>query len=202
MRAQMLTNADAHEAASAINAREATVASWAREKGVSRTAVYNAIARSNLIIDINTDAQEHLNLQRGSKLPPEVYAFRAAVPISTLRRWAGEQGLPIAMSGHAEKKAWWGATLDSYSHASAKAFCTTNNLPMALVANWYHLLYQPAATLIWGFAQTHELLTDQFNDIHRWDDQRPTSFALGRGRYCVALDETNAGKILATLTQH
>jgi hypothetical protein len=202
MRAQLLTDTDAHEAASAINAREATVASWARDKGVSRTAVYNAIKREQLTLDLNICAQEHIALQRVSDVPPEVYAFRAAVPISTLRRWAGEQGLPIAMSGYAEKKAWWEKTLDGYSHASAKAFCVSHNLPMALVANWYHLTYQPAATLIWGFAQTHELLTDQFDDIHRWEAQRSTSFALGRGRYCVPLDENNAGKLLATLTHH
>ena len=202
MRPHAVSSDEARHAAASINARETSAAEWARTNGVSRTALYNAIKREGLSVDLNVSAQEHLELQRKSGLPPEVYAYRAAIPIGTLRRWAGEQGLPIAMSGYAEKKEWWVQALSTYTHATARTFCAANNLSVALVATWYHMVHQPAATLLWGFEETLELRTDQFDDIYRWEQRGTELFALGRGRYAAPISETNAGKILATLTQH
>lgn len=77
-----------------------------------------------------------LDLQQIAACPPEVFAWRAGIAHSSLRRYAWEYETRLACSSYAEKKAWWTFMLKDYTPDQHRAFCTAKNLPPALVCLW------------------------------------------------------------------
>jgi transposase-like protein len=184
----MHLNADQARQAADLVASGSTVLEVAQGWGVAPSTLYNALRRHGIKLERErTPAKDHLDLQAASGTPPEIYALRAGLTLNTLRRYAWENSRKLPMNSYAERKAYWEAQLDSFNPYTARAFCVLNNLPVPMVAHWYHKLNNPSQLLLWGFTQLMLVPGDQFADVTRFNDPDATLFALGKGKTVVPI---------------
>lgn len=173
-----------------------TVAELAKNWGMSRGTIYNGLRRYELPLRSNrTDWQEHLELQRLSGVPPELYAHRAGVAFASLRRAAWEAKQPLVVNTYAERSAFWAKLLDSFDPRHARTFCVMHDLPVTMVAHWFHKLNNPTHLLLWGFSQLLTVQGDQFTDVSRFHDRAANEFVLGKGKTCAHLNVRVANEV-------
>lgn len=167
----------------------ATIGQISESWGVSRASLYYRLKANGLELPANgrMSPEEHLELQRESGTPPEVYAARAGIASASLRRYGYDLGITPALNTYAMKKAWWEKELDAFSPENAKVFCTLRNLPLTLVAEWYHRVNKPRALLLWGFNRLLRVEGEQFMDFQRFADPSAELFALGAGKLAVPI---------------
>lgn len=175
------------------NSVRAIAQSW----GITPATIYSALKRYGIEPDrpASITPSEHIELQRQSGLPPEVYAYRAGIRAPSLRRYAWNAGEKLAMNLHTEKKAWWERELDAFSPENAQAFCALRDVPVPMVAHWYHLINRPPALLLWGFNRLLRVKGDQFQDFQRFNDPEAELFALGQGKLAVPISVRLADEI-------
>lgn len=175
-----------------------SVAEIAAGWGITACAIYKALKREHLMpAAARTTPAEHLDLQRASECPPEVYAHRAGMSFATLRRHAWAEKVKLACNTHAERKAWWIRRFTEFSPANAKAFCALNDLPVPMVAHWYHKLAPHPVTLLWGFNQLLVLPEDKVPIPARLKDKTGTLFAVGRGKTAVPISIRTANELFS-----
>ncbi len=174
-----------------------TIAQVSEAWGKSRSQLYKLLYKHGLSLpsDQRLSQEEHMQLQQESGTPPEVYAYRAGISPATLRRYGWDMGLTPALNTHAAKKAWWERELDAFSPENAQVFCTLRNLPVLLVAEWYHKLNKPRALLLWGFNRLLRVEGEQFMDFQRFADPSTKLFALGAGKLVVPIGVRLADEI-------
>ncbi len=166
----------------------ATVTQIAESWGKSRWQLYRLLDRYGLENpNVRLNVEDHVLLQQESGVPPEVYAYRAGINPKSLRRYCWNMGEKPALHTYAEKKAWWEKQLDAFSPENAQAFCTLRNVPVVLVAEWYHRIHKPRALLLWGFNRLLCVEGEQFMDFQRFADPEAQMFALGAGRTAVPI---------------
>jgi hypothetical protein len=174
--------------------------------GISPEGMYAALKRYGIQIKrTKTTPAEHVAHQQASNLPPEVYALRAELSPETLRRYAWESGKKLAINTFAERKAWWLEKFDTFSPINARAFCQLNNLPVPMVAHWYHRLHDPKELLLWGFNQLHRVNGEQFTDYVRFAVARADLYAIGQGKSSVPIEAriaTEAYRFATPLVTH
>lgn len=168
--------------------RGTTVAELAEAWDVSRATIYGAFAKHGLPLRTGPSPEEHVRLQQQSGTPPEVYAYRAGIKVETLRGYAYAYGMRLALRLHTDSKAWWAETLTRFDPAACMNFLIRENLPLQLVAKWFHLLNKPAITLLWGFTEVRELTCDRYNDVGRFNNRHASTHVLGRGRTLAHVD--------------
>lgn len=184
----MRMTADLAQQAAALVAGGMSVVEVAQGWGVSASTLYSAFRRFEIELQRpTTSAAEHLELQRASNTPPELYAHRAGLTLNTLRKYAWECGAALAMNTYAERKAFWEEKFDTFDPANARAFCVLNDLPLTMTAHWYHKLNNTSQLLLWGFTQLMGVRGDQFADVTRYNDPAATLFALGKGKTVVPI---------------
>lgn len=165
--------------------------------GCKRSTLYSAIKRFDLTLPsqlAKLEPVDHVHLQISSKVPPEVYAYRAGISPETLRKYAQLAQLKLAMTKHSEKKAWWAALLDGMSYVNCKTFCRMHHVSVLQVAHWWHKIYRPRATLLWGYAQVITLSADDIR-LFAYDSPSVAHFALGRGSNCVPISDLAAREL-------
>lgn len=184
----MRMTADLAQQAAALVAGGMSVVEVAQSWDVSASTLYSAFRRYDIQLERHTtSAAEHLELQRASNTPPELYAHRAGLTLNTLRKYAWECGTALAMNSYAERKAFWEEKFDTFNPFNARAFCVLNDLPVTMVAHWYHKLNNPSQLLLWGFANLMTVPGNQFADVTRYNDPAATLFALGKGKTVVPI---------------
>lgn len=190
--------------AAQLIANGATAIEVARGWDISASTLYTAFSRYEIKLERNTTSPaEHVALQQASLTPPEVYAHRAGIAFPTLRRYAWELGETLAINTYAERKAFWEAKFDGFDPGNCRAFCTLNDIPVPMVAHWYHKLHNPSQQLLWGFTQLLTVTTDQFCDITRYKDPEATLHALGKGKTVVPIGIRLANEVFhASEYQH
>lgn len=167
---------------------EATVQELADSWGIARETIYGAFARHDKPLRLGPSPQEHIELQQKSGVPPEVYAARAGILTHTLRQYAylNEQRLNLRL--HTEAKQWWAEKLRTLRPQRLQHFCIQEDLPVHLVAKWFHLINKPPVTLLWGFSELREVTCDMFDDVGRFHNQHAQTHVLGRGRSVSSID--------------
>lgn len=194
----MRMTADLAQQAAALVAGGMSVVEVAQSWDVSASTLYSAFRRFDIELQRpTTSAAEHLGLQRASNTPPELYAHRAGLTLNTLRKYAWECGAALAMNTYAERKAFWEEKLDTFDPANARAFCVLNDLPLTMVAHWYHKVFSPSTLLLWGFTQLMAVRGEQFADIERYNDPEATQFALGIGKTVVPISIRLANEVFS-----
>ena len=184
----MRINRDQAQQAAGLIAAGTSVREIAEGWEVSTSALYSAMRRHGIQVERPViTAKEHVALQQASGTPPEVYAARAGLTLNTLRRYAWQDGQTLAMNTYAERKAFWEEKFDTFNPFNARAFCVLNDLPVTMVAHWYHKLNNPSQLLLWGFANLMTVPGDQFADVTRYNDPAATLFALGKGKTVVPI---------------
>jgi hypothetical protein len=141
-----------------------------------------------------TTAAEHIDLQRESGVPPELYAVRAGLTLNTMRRYAWEIKSTLAMNTQAERRTYWLGKIDQLDIKTVKNFAQMHMLPMPMLAQWYHKLVNPSGLLLWGFNQLLVIDGKQFNDFSRYAQPKAELFSIGRGKACVPVDAHIAGE--------
>lgn len=156
------------------------------EIGITVRGMYKAMRRFGIepAMEGRLSITQHFDHYCASDVPLEVYAFRADVKASSLISYPRGDAPRLPRNSREEKYAWWAAMLDGYCHEKAGIFRVMNNLSTPLIAYWYHQIHNPAESLLWGFQQTLELHTDQFDDLYRFADTQSQLFAIGKGRVC------------------
>jgi hypothetical protein len=184
----MRINRDQAQQAAGLIAAGTSVREIAEGWEVSTSALYSAMRRHGIQVERPViTAKEHVALQQASNTPPELYAHRAGLTLNTLRKYAWECGAALAMNTYAERKAFWEEKFDTFNPFNARAFCVLNDLPVTMVAHWYHKLNNPSQLLLWGFANLMTVPGDQFADVTRYNDPAATLFALGKGKTVVPI---------------
>lgn len=198
----MIDQLAAQDAAAAV-ARGTSVAQVAESWKVSPGTLYRAFKRYDITLpNMRQNAETHLDLHAQSGVPPEVYAHRASISLATMRRYAWGLDRKLPVNTHAERVAYWQAKLDTFNPQHARAFCALHDLPLPMVAHWYHKLNNPPQLLLWGF---NELLTvegDQFRDFSRYADKDASLYALGQGKHAVPIGIRLANEVFSFTRQY
>lgn len=166
----------------------ASVQELADSWGIARETIYGAFARYDKPLRLGPSPEEHIELQQQSGTPPEVYAARAGIQTATLRQYAYLHEQQLGLRLHSEAKQWWTEKLRTLRPQHLQHFCIQENLPVHLVAKWFHLINKPPATLLWGFSELREVTCDMFNDVGRFHNQHAPTHVLGRGRSVSSVD--------------
>lgn len=164
----------------------------AGEWGVERYDIYNALRDHGLKLHARPDVTELVELQRESNVPPELFAYREHISYESLRVRAWQEGTKLTMTSNLERKAFWQKLLETFDGENARAFCNYHRLPVAMTAYWYHRLYKPNQTLLWGFSKVVEVDREQVR-VNRKDPL--ALFALGWGAKTSALSAAEASAI-------
>lgn len=134
---------------------------------------------------------QHVRAQQRSGIPPDLYAARAGLNTRSLQHYAYQLRVPLAMSSYRAKAQWWADRLDTLEPKRLQGFLIHHDLPLKLVAYWWHKLYgtrEPVQTLVWGFPQLMVCEADQFNDVRRFHNPHTETHFLGRGKTVVSID--------------
>lgn len=194
----MRINRDQAQQAAGLIAAGTSVREIAEGWEVSTSALYSAMRRHGIQVERPViTAKEHVALQQASNTPPELYAHRAGLTLNTLRKYAWECGAALAMNTYAERKAFWEGKFDAFDPVNARAFCMLNDLPLTMVAHWYHKVFSPSTLLLWGFTQLMAVRGEQFADIERHNDPEATQFALGIGKTAVPISIRLANEVFS-----
>lgn len=156
---------------------------------ISPSTVYGALARFKYKLREEADLPMlHVTMQIQSGVPPELYAARAGLAMNTLRKYSYDNKIKLAMNLHTEKKAWWQAKLDGFDPKKVQAFCIREDIPVRMLAFWFHRLGCPAQTLLWGFSELRVVDSDMFKDVTRFHNPHAGTHALGRGKSIADID--------------
>jgi hypothetical protein len=137
---------------------------------------------------VKTTPLEHVHLQQQSGTPPDVYAARAGLTCKSLRVYAAQHHTQLNMRLHTEARAWWEETLKRLDPTKLQAFCITEDVPVKLVAYWYHRIYTPQDTLLWGYNSLRVLSADLFDDVARFNNDYAPTHVLARGKAIAHVD--------------
>lgn len=184
----MITEDMARQAA-ALTERGTPLKEIAQNWNLSAEGMYAAMKRYGITITRTTiSPEQHVTMQRASGLVPEIYAVRAGLSPETLRKHAWTAQKPLALNTFAERKAWWLEKFDAFSPVNARAFCQLNDLPVPMVAHWYHRIHNPRELLLWGFNQLLRVEGEQFKDFVRHAVPKADLYAIGQGKNSVPVE--------------
>lgn len=170
-----------------------TVRELAESWDVKPMRIYRALNDNNLSLRererLKNTPEMHVKAQRASGLPPDLYAARHNLHTRSLQHHAYQLQMKLNMASYADKKAWWENALRPMNLAKVQEFIIKHDLPLNLVAYWFHKIENPQTTLLWGGAALRIVTGDMFNDIGRFHNPNAgDTFYLGRGKSLSQID--------------
>lgn len=170
-----------------------TVKELAESWDVKPMRIYRALNDNGLSLRdrerLRNTPEQHVKAQRASGLPPDLYAARHNLHTRSLQHHAYQLGMRLNMASYADKKEWWERTLATMNPARVQEFIIEHDLPLRLVAYWFHKINSPSETLLWGNAALREVTSDQFHDVARFNNPNAgDTFYLGRGKTLSQID--------------
>ncbi|MFV1943456.1 hypothetical protein VPH49_21830 [Pseudomonas luteola] len=192
---------DVTEQAHELLTRGTTVPELCESWNLKRSTLYNALKRYGFTTpSSDVGPEDHVDLQILSGTPPEVYAARAGLSPESLKRYATLYGKKLTMSKLTQKREWWVKVLDGFSYQNARAFCNMNNLPMPLVAQWWHRIYKPNRLLLWGYAEVMEIGYENSKFMNREPMNSNVLYALCKDGLCTPIDIRTAKELYKVAT--
>lgn len=168
--------------------RGVTMHELAQAWGTAPSTIYSALHRHGFEAPKRLTPPEHVEAQRQAGIPPDLYAARAAISLAALRNYASNAGTRLALSHLTETRAWWAEQIEALEPRKAQSFCIANDIPVHLLAQWYHKIKKPDVTLLWGFSEIREVTCDMFHDVARFANQHAPTHTLGRGSTTTRTD--------------